>query len=182
MWFCVAPCGTASLCHYRISCLGHPDTKNATDKKHPSNLRMSVAYIMQSQNVVTSKWKNVADLLNQMVESKARVMLGFTSMDMQKLWNTSVRIWWFPREHSYHMAPQVRLLHRCMSKKPQVVLQLSASHCLCRLDHTGQQCDGEKMYFRDESWLELDIGIASLGNWDDKAAVWRHSVEAIFHL
>lgn len=46
----------------------------------------------------------------------------------------------------------------------KVVLGLSRSHCFSRLGCCGQHCDGEKMSFRDGSWLELDIGILSLEN------------------
>ena len=101
-----------------------------------------VCVMHESHHVITSRWKLVAGLLNQMVK-RTRVMLGFTSIDMEKLWNIPARTWWFPRDPSYHTTPQTRLLHRCMSKKPLVVLQLSNGHCLCGLDCIGQHCDGD---------------------------------------
>lgn len=39
------------------------------------------------------------------------------------------------------------------------------------LVNVSPSCDEEKMSLRDGSMLESDIGILSLENWDDKAAV-----------
>lgn len=165
---CVAHCCTAWLYHYQNFPFGPPRIKNCINQKF-IHLKMEAFGCPVEADV------------GALGQGHVRVQLIG-----QQSYGDTVKYqwwaWWLPREHTYQMALWATLLHRCSSKESHMVLSFSTSHCFSRLGCCGKHHDGEKMSIRDGSWLALDMGILSLGSWDDKAAVWRHSVEAIFHL